>query len=633
MPRSISSCTVGLLLLLPLCAFGAQCRKSADCDDKQDCTVDYCDPVTLKCLNIAAINSNSSRKCKPNTRETTKERILSNAERFPLPLSARLSIISVAKTIFQDIHPHRKLHMNFKLVDPIGQLEQIRRDHLRTLLNPKIPKITEVQFHQRMFAAFKSVKDLHTTYVERFKLGDFIALLPFLVREFYEMSPVNRARLAVNGTSPARNGSRSDGQNKSQPFEKYIVTETAVDAQFSNAQFKKGVEIVSWNGVSMAEAVRISGEAGYGNNKDSKLLSGLRRLTRRMLANQLLPEQVQVNIGFKDLKGKFDNVTVPWIYARVPRPMLSVFATSGAVFLSPVRTVRRTTSTKSASNLTSQAQEILVNPQLSDSLEGEVITTSKGRFGIITLFNFLPILNFRLNNDGFIFEFRRYLNSLPQNGVVIDVRGNDGGDVRLCQEIIQYFTANRITPVGFSLRSTIRLLSAADRIGINSNSRLGNIDPAVASRAAAFGDQFFNRFRPFQETSNAFKGKRYPGPVVVLTDSETYSCGDVFAAAVQDNDAGLVIGVHDSTGGGGSTVVSVDRLVFSLGLQILPFNTDIRTSLFRIERARKRSGVPIEYFGVSPDIRYRPTRRDRVDGDKDFYEFIATQLAKLRSRN
>lgn len=81
--------------------------------------------------------------------------------------------------------------------------------------------------------------------------------------------------------------------------------------------------------------------------------------------------------------------------------------------------------------------------------------------------------------------------------------------------------------------------------------------------AARFGDPFFLRITALRGLVNSYTGPRYMGPVIVVSDAETYSCGDVFASNVQDNGVALLVGVYDFTGGSGS-IVAFNTELFAL---------------------------------------------------------------------
>lgn len=121
--------------------------------------------------------------------------------------------------------------------------------------------------------------------------------------------------------------------------------------------------------------------------------------------------------------------------------------------------------------------------------------------------------------------------------------------------------------------------------------------------------------------------------MVVLVDAETYSCGEVFAAVVQDSGAGILVGADESTGGGGSAVTSLSylRLLYPTMFDVLPDLGDWSFSQFRVTRGGKNEGTPFEYFGVKPEERYYYTKADRLDADRDLHLYLNNLLAQVGS--
>ncbi len=102
-------------------------------------------------------------------------------------------------------------------------------------------------------------------------------------------------------------------------------------------------------------------------------------------------------------------------------------------------------------------------------------------------------------------------------------------------------------------------------------------------------------------------------------------------STAKDNEAAIIVGIHNSTGGGGSSVLTASSLRNVFFLPISPLRgVEITTSFFRADRARAQGGVPIEYFGITPDRLYHPTRRDRLENDRDLHEFLGALLARSR---
>lgn len=62
-------------------------------------------------------------------------------------------------------------------------------------------------------------------------------------------------------------------------------------------------------------------------------------------------------------------------------------------------------------------------------------------------FAYVRIFSFNHNNpDGFVTEFVRLIEQLPQQGLIIDVRGNAGGSVPAAEQLLQVLTPRIVEP-------------------------------------------------------------------------------------------------------------------------------------------------------------------------------------------
>ena len=126
-------------------------------------------------------------------------------------------------------------------------------------------------------------------------------------------------------------------------------------------------------------------------------------------------------------------------------------------------------------------------------------------------------------------EFRRLITALPKNGLIIDVRGNGGGDIRLAERILQFLTPQEITPEPYSFISSQLTLE------------LTRLDPrakywnASISEALATGSNFSGGYPLTDRDQMNEVGQVYFGPVILVTDALCYSATVLFAASFQDH--------------------------------------------------------------------------------------------------
>ena len=116
-------------------------------------------------------------------------------------------------------------------------------------------------------------------------------------------------------------------------------------------------------------------------------------------------------------------------------------------------------------------------------------------------------------------------------------------------------------------------------------------------------------------------GQKYFGPVVLVTDALCYSTTDIFAAGFQDHEIGPVLGVHANTGAGGANVWEHRNFVEFVHpggvYQALPGGAGMRVAIRRTLRVGRRAGTPVEDLGVIPDVSYKLTRDDLLNGNAD----------------
>ncbi len=69
---------------------------------------------------------------------------------------------------------------------------------------------------------------------------------------------------------------------------------------------------------------------------------------------------------------------------------------------------------------------------MSGTFRAQSVTTPSGEFGYIRIFTFNVD-----DPDAFIDEFVRLAELLPQNGLIVDVRGNGGGHIYASEGLLQ----------------------------------------------------------------------------------------------------------------------------------------------------------------------------------------------------
>lgn len=234
---------------------------------------------------------------------------------------------------------------------------------------------------------------------------------------------------------------------------------------------------------------------------------------------------------------------------------------------------------------------------------------------------------------GFVGEFIRLLEQMPESGLILDVRGNGGGNIWAAERLLQTLTAAEIEPERMQFIVSPGTLDLCrnnpEGSQIDLHEWLPSLEEAVETGA------IYSRAFPLttQESCNTI-GQKYYGPVVLLVDGNCYSATDIFAAGYQDHRVGKVLGVTTNTGAGGANVwehwLLNETLPSGWGLKPLPNQAGMRVA---IRQCLRRTGALLEDFGVVPDEVCPPTREDVMEDDKMLMTKAAESLAKQSARS
>ena len=267
---------------------------------------------------------------------------------------------------------------------------------------------------------------------------------------------------------------------------------------------------------------------------------------------------------------------------------------------------------------------------------GPSVVTASGTFG------HLRIRTFNVDDpDAFVDEFARLTELLPQEGLILDVRGNGGGHIHASEFALQTLTPRPVTPEPVQFICTPLNLAVVRQhkdnpSGIDLGAWFRSMEQAVET-GSAFSSAF-----PITPVDGANRrGQRYHGPVVLVTDARCYSATDIFAAGFQDHEIGPVLGVDDNTGAGGANVWTHSLLKQLLELpqpdpetpyETLPNGAAMRVSIRRSLRVGELAGTPVEDLGIVPDRRHELTRRDVLEDNVDLLDAAGALLEQMPKR-
>jgi C-terminal processing protease CtpA/Prc len=259
-------------------------------------------------------------------------------------------------------------------------------------------------------------------------------------------------------------------------------------------------------------------------------------------------------------------------------------------------------------------------------LEARPVPTEAGEIGYVRIWTFSV-----MDADAFVAEFIRLVEQLPQDGLVIDVRGNGGGLILAGEQLLQLLTPRHIEPTLFQLRNTQLNLNLAEQAWFLAPWRKSMRQALVTGAAYSAGFPITD-----PQAANAV-GQRYHGPVVLITDALCYSTTDIFAAGFRDHAIGVILGVDGNMGAGGANVWGHDLLLqlapgAGSPYRPLPGNAGLRVSMRRTIRVGANAGTVLEDLGVVPDQIHRMTRNDLFEGNPDLIAAAADLIAASPQR-
>ncbi len=526
---------------------------------------------------------------------------------MPLGTEERRLVVDQALALIEQIYVHLPLKRAMHAVDPIQRLK---------LLRYHAANLSESGFHAEMVSIFNGLRDLHTNYILPAPFRNSTAYLPFRIEEYFEG---DQRRCVVTEVSPG----------------------------WADRYFKPGVIVTHWNGTPIQRAVEINADREAGSNLEARHARGLGAMTIRWLAMSLPPDEAWVTVTYQgddkardrrfewqvfDSSGDDDPLAVSGEVAlmlgldakaemeRQTRKLL--FAPEAVEIAKQVKLQTDSNWVGAPTGAGSASVDFNAISKLPDVFTFRPIETPSGRFGYVHIHTFV-----HWDDAEFVEEFVRILGLLPQNGLVLDVRGNGGGNIIAGERLLQVLTPQKIDPERFYFINSPLTLKICETLNAFESWR-ESIAQAVET-GAPFSHGF--ALRPLESYNDL--GQKYQGPVVLLTDARCYSTTDIFCAGFQDHEIGPILGTSGATGAGGANVWDHSTLVGMLPGAISPFkalpnDASFRVAVRRCTRVGKRLGVLVEELGVVPDHIHRTTRQDVLTGNVDLLNRAGELLAE-----
>ena len=506
----------------------------------------------------------------------------------------RLDILDALALVLDGIYAHLPLKRSLYGFDILRGIEQLKL---------QLHTMSDLQFHRVLTTMMNRLRDAHTQYYGPWTKKEPIASLPFLVEAY---GPPDR--LAFVASKVDRRSVRKD------------------------PHFEVGVEIEYWNGVPFKQALDLHAEDETGGRPDARQARALESMTFRALDYAPPPNEEWVVVGYKDLDGRSREVRLYW----------EGFDPRRAQGAARSRATRRNRGINPGAEAVRRAKKYRFDPEkwrkdhgggrkrrsvlhanYDDFLFSEPKVTRSGTIG------YLRIWSFDVDDDSeFLQAAIEHLRKLPQDGLIIDIRDNPGGFIYASERMLQLFTPSPITPVKFALRAT-RLTAAMGRATFN-QSELGPWQESLTTSEST-GEPYSSHLPITSVEQCNDLGQHYGGPVVLITNANTYSAGDLFAAGFVDNGLGPVVCIGEATGAGGANVWEATDIRDALAqtnqpLPGLPAGVSFMVAIRRAVRGSTAEGTLIEDAGIVGQP-YAMTKDDIFDDNKDLIEHCGKILA------
>jgi Peptidase family S41 len=499
----------------------------------------------------------------------------------PTPeLPERAALVEAATTLLSGAYVHLRQKQARYGVDPVQQLR---------VLAGRLAGLSDHGFQDELSAIFIALRDRHTGYLAPAPFAGKTAVLPFLVERYHTPSGAPR----------------------------HVVSKQA-DWCPQDHGFSAGVQVTHWNGVSIDRAVERAAEHQRGATDDARLTRGLNALVARSLEHGPSPDEEWVTVTFRSGRGT-NQQSFRW----------RVIDTSDQ---ETARSDRAETALTLAQDPDGQAvqaarRELYAPRQPADPW----LATSRAkifaarplsrRLGYLRIWSFADPDATAVRD-----EASRLVGQLPPHGLIVDVRGNPGGNVPTAEQLLQVFTRRHITPAGFSLANTTLTLAMS-----RGDPELGRWTESL-ELAVGTGEPY-SQTLPLTNEAHANDlppASRYPGPVVLIIDALTYSAADIFAAGFQDNQLGPILGTSVTTGAGGANVWTAAQIAQRLSdhdhQPILPAaGGSFTVAIRRATRVGSRAGLPLEDIGVLAETVHPLTHADLTGGNRQLLR-TATKL-------
>lgn len=428
-----------------------------------------------------------------------------------------------------------------------------------------------------------------------------------------------------------------------------------------------GYELVSIDGADAQQILDGLLQYGIAANPRSTRRLAASLLTSR--SQQLMPHATNVpdvsTVGFRRPDGNLETYVIPWTKSGLPLTNIGRYITPAQApgdkrliaddpdvetvpeYMNPLLKLWNCRLPDRAVNGFGFQSPIFVNAMpagftlrlgrtAADVFYSGTFQSAGLKIGYIRIPSFAPS-----NTTTAVTAFRNEIAFLEQNtdGLIVDVMRNPGGSASYLNQILALLMPTTWRSIAFEVRATsgwIVSISSSLELAKAQGAPQTTIDLLQAIKDAIVTANRAKRGRtapiPLDDvvidrkpaTDSTGKIIAYDKPIMVLVDELSASAGDAFAATIQDNGRGPLLGWR--TMGAGGNVVSWEAGSYSLG------TIRVTQSLMNRKNPVVTSDYPtapyVENIGVRPEIAADYMTRDNLtQGGKPFVDaFVAAMV-------
>ncbi len=504
-------------------------------------------------------------------------------------LEQKKLVLGQARLVLEQIYVHQRIKTNDygENANPTPALNQIE-SHLETL--------STMQFHQLLSDIFYRLRDLHALYYLPKPYACYESFLPFELKEVTAKDGKKVIAVAEVGDHP--------------DVLKYMPKPFNI---------KIGDVITKYDGLQIEEAIANQMPRSLGANASAARRGALKDLKFLQHNLEFLPKKDSIPVEFVNNKGLKYSAEIPWI-TWTDWDCVAAAKTPEYLTAPVLRTKKIKHKIKVRRSRTNGRSVAKLEPGHTDEpvLYWQINRSVYGKFGYIELASFTPDV---FTIEEVIAKVKEILlqdEMKTTDGLMIELRGNTGGQLPLAERLVQFFSPRALEPEKFYLKNSPANLFYMNTVASDSPFT------AAINRAVSVGTPYTAMLPITPRERLNDQGQIYFKPIAVFTSSACYSACETFSSLIQDNKLGTIFGEDATTGGGGANTYSLNEMLedFRNGADTgpfkkLPYGQNITFAWREGVRGGINKGLHIENAGVKSDRLSSPAMSDLFNKTND----------------